>query len=706
MLLLCSLAAAAQQPAAGSKTLLPGGHANIDSMVALARQQLLRNTAYAMQLLNNACIQAKAQTYPKGLADALYSKAKLETELGNFPAAENSARQSLALYSHLSDYSSAAQACECMGFALYAQSKFWDAINAYVNVINLSICSPSANNITGRASSMIGCIYMESGNYKKAFEHCNKGLQISLQTKDQRGIVYAMVILGELYSTVGDDETALDYFHQVEQRRRQYGITEKAPFMYMGGIYCKRGQYDSAMYCYQQQLHVVDTMQIDPLLKKRHSMFPRMDMAQVYLQQKQYDKALACLLEGYHFFKQGQDNNQVLRALHILGQAYLMQHDIPQALHYTYELDALARTTEARQYKRNASELLWHIYEQRHRTDSAYVYLKKFMAMNDSLGLEQSARKLSFYKTKAENEKTQARISLLENQRKVSMQRINMLAGGILCILIIGVVILRNNRLKHKNEIIQRQQLENELQLQKTENERKQAEFERHTAALKMQALRAQMNPHFIFNCLNSINRFILKNETEAAASYLTKFSRLIRLVLQNGDKNQISLAEEIDMLEVYLKLEQIRFRDRFSYAVHCDDNLDSDAILIPPMLIQPFVENAIWHGLLHKTTMGKVTIDIYEEANYLCCRVTDDGIGRKKAAAYKSKSAYNQKSFGMRITSERLNLLQEQKKEKITLQVTDLEDAAGEALGTEVFIRLPLEKQAIHADHLNNIVQ
>ena len=118
---------------------------------------------------------------------------------------------------------------------------------------------------------------------------------------------------------------------------------------------------------------------------------------------------------------------------------------------------------------------------------------------------------------------------------------------------------------------------------------------------LEMQALRAQMNPHFIFNSLSSINHFVLKNETEAASDYLTKFSKLIRTVLNNSKKSMVSLEEELEMLRLYLEMENLRFKNAFSYGIHLDEMVKPTCIFIPPLLFQPFVENAVWHGLMHK---------------------------------------------------------------------------------------------------------
>src|SRR6185295_18165004 len=158
--------------------------------------------------------------------------------------------------------------------------------------------------------------------------------------------------------------------------------------------------------------------------------------------------------------------------------------------------------------------------------------------------------------------------------------------GGIASILFIAFVLFRNISLKRKNEKHQRELAENELQIGKLENEKTKTELLQQATELEMQALRSQMNPHFIFNCLSSINRFILKNESEAASDYLTKFSRLIRMVLLNSKQTFISLQDELEMLRLYLDLERLRFTNLFDYSISFRNHFDIASIFIPPLLL------------------------------------------------------------------------------------------------------------------------
>lgn len=216
-------------------------------------------------------------------------------------------------------------------------------------------------------------------------------------------------------------------------------------------------------------------------------------------------------------------------------------------------------------------------------------------------------------------------------------------------------------------------------------------EYGQRLAEIEMQALRAQMNPHFLFNSLNSIKYFIIRNQTDLAADYLTKFSRLIRLILSNSKQERVTLATELEALRLYVELEGLRFDQKFEFELVVDQNIDPEEIQLPPLLIQPFAENAIWHGLMHKTGTGKLAIRLSLKGNELVCEIEDNGIGREKAAEMRSKSATRDKSLGIDITRnrlERMNLLQAPDR---MIEVIDLYLPNGAACGTLVRLSIPV---------------
>ncbi len=259
-------------------------------------------------------------------------------------------------------------------------------------------------------------------------------------------------------------------------------------------------------------------------------------------------------------------------------------------------------------------------------------------------------------------------IFILYNQRlpydPILFMEIGAVTESLLFALVIGY---RINAIEKEKNIVQVQLLQKSIE----------------ASNLKIVALKAQMNPHFIFNALNSINNYILKNNKEEASDYLTKFSKLIRKILKNSSETAITLREEIEILRTYIKLEQLRVDGGFGFTLH-NHQIDLDALTVPPLFLQPYVENAIWHGLSHKEGVKKLEISIHsnnETNTYI--KIKDNGIGREASSRITSK--LNRRSFGTRITEERINSID--KTAKVTIE--DILDTTHKVCGTLVTISI-----------------
>jgi LytS/YehU family sensor histidine kinase len=214
--------------------------------------------------------------------------------------------------------------------------------------------------------------------------------------------------------------------------------------------------------------------------------------------------------------------------------------------------------------------------------------------------------------------------------------------------------------------------------------------FNKQLAQAETKALRAQMNPHFIFNSLNSINSMVIEQKHEIASEYLIKFSKLIRLILDNSRSETISLDKELETLKLYVLLESARFENKFKCLYQVDEDVNTGSIMIPPMLLQPFVENAIWHGLMQKETEGTIILEIKKvDEAFLKISITDDGIGREKAAELKSKSATH-RSHGLKVTSQRIDMMNKLNSTGAHVHIFDLKDDQGNAAGTKVELIIP----------------
>jgi sensor histidine kinase YesM len=222
------------------------------------------------------------------------------------------------------------------------------------------------------------------------------------------------------------------------------------------------------------------------------------------------------------------------------------------------------------------------------------------------------------------------------------------------------------------------------------------SELERKLVEAEMMALRSQMNPHFLFNSLNSIKYFIMSNQNDKASGYLSRFSKLIRQILDHSRHNLISLEAELAALQLYLEIEANRFEGKFQFSIQVSDEVNAAAILIPPMLLQPFVENAIWHGLLNSTAdEKKLSIKVYDEADtedYVFV-IEDNGVGRKQASELKATRVNTHQSLGLALTESRIELFNRDINNDIRLAVHDLYEE-GKAVGTRVIIRLKVKPE------------
>lgn len=376
-----------------------------------------------------------------------------------------------------------------------------------------------------------------------------------------------------------------------------------------------------------------------------------------------------------------------------LGTVYLAQKKYSLALQNAIKANEIAKQGGFLSMEADAITVISEVYEATGRYDSAFAYLKKYVVLNDSLLNDEKERVLiqnemqyNFDKKEDSLHFQNALLSQNNALNKLQLRQQWLYSGGALVLLLgLGGFLYYRNRNKQVKLVLQ-------LEKERAEQKQRESEFERKVSDAALHSLRSQMNPHFIFNCLNSIKLYAVENNQEAATGYLGKFSRLMRLVLENSKSDRITLQQEVETLQLYMEMEAMRFKEKLHYKIDIADNMDMDYIEIPPMLIQPYVENAIWHGLMPKEDGGTLVVAFRCDDNNLRIKVTDNGIGRARSAELKSKSATAHKSFGMSITHERIELINQMYKTSMSVTINDLHDANGNATGTEVIIDIPIE--------------
>lgn len=637
---------------------------------------------YAQQALE---LSQKAG-YTHGIAEATAARSIFILQHDNdFILSEQIARQSLEWFSRTPDKGHITYAYYALGFAIFAQSRFEDAIRYLRLAQDYAQRSGDTINVI-RTISLMGCAYRESGNYEKAFEYYRSSLQMAKDGHYPDLEANEYYELAELFIQIEDYASARNYFHagfQVGQPKMFY----EWRIMVYSELLSRQGQFDSALRYY----NTFDSAGLPPALLRTYLV----SKGEYFLLRHKGGEALPYFEKSLVYQRQLNDRNQVMRCLKDLALAYQQVGKDKEACKYAKESLAISEQFWARQYIRDNCMILHQLYDKDRRIDSAYFYYRRYNDMKEKVNNVQ-------LKGKFASINFEQQIALLNKEKQLNdvclretLATKKLLIGGIIALLLIGFIFSRYIMLKRKNEAHLRLRAENKLEIQRLEGEKDRAALQQRAKELEIQALRSQMNPHFIFNCLNAINRFILAHETEVASDYLTKFSRLMRMIMNHSRHSVISLAEELEVLQLYLDMERLRFKDAFDYNIVLDEELDAGDIHIPPLLLQPFVENAIWHGLMNKSERGALTVVLRAEHDMLTCVIEDNGVGRRKAGLLKSKSAQKHKSMGLQITAERLTLLTGTGSPGHFFDIEDLYDPEGHPAGTRVVLKIRINHPA-----------
>ncbi|WP_207510536.1 tetratricopeptide repeat-containing sensor histidine kinase [Longitalea luteola] len=654
----------------------------IDCLNALSNAYILLEKKDAAEYYaTQAGDKARSLNYNYGLAVSFARRSQIAKHFDDdFINSEKWGKESLYWYDRTANKEGINKVYDYVAFAVFAQSRFEEAL--YYTEKNYAFAKQK-NSLLGliHALTWLSAIHRSTGNYEKSFLMARQGYELALTTKNKVSISTSLYHIAQLYAQIEDFPNALIYFRRVLQmdddeirNERIQGDIDIWFKMEFAEVFSHLNQFDSAWYYYNLFKPSVD--------KAAYLRVYWISTGECYFLQKDYHNALKNFQLGLAEHIKLNDRNEIMRALLDLGKTYLALGNNAAALQYGRDGLAIALQTKAKQFIRDGFLILSTTFERMQQADSSNFYYRKYVYWKESMANDQLKAKLTAYRYEEQIKLLDKENQLQQQHLKRSLEHRRMLIIGIGIILLLGVIIIRFIMLKRKI-------LQNELHIQKLENESKQAAFQQQTTELEMQALRAQMNPHFIFNCLSSINSFILKNESETASDYLTKFARLIRMVMHNSKEPVITLEEELEMLQLYLDMERLRFKNAFDYTIIFKNEVDAAFIYIPPLLLQPFAENAIWHGLLHKEGEKQLSITFSAGNGLLHCSIIDNGIGRKAATTLKSKSAEKQKSMGLKITRERLALFNGVKDPQNVLEVEDLFDKNGHATGTRVLLTI-----------------
>ena|GEM_PF-965652 len=476
---------------------------------------------------------------------------------------------------------------------------------------------------------VIGYVYLEWGNLDKAEIYLKLALKEMISLNEFNDCFFAYHELGNLYYLRHDFKRALSYYIAGKKYATASPL-QAINLVNCATVYLQLDSRDSALFC------------LDSAEKIRQKEKLGIDFPNGYLE---IDYTL------YKYYISTGDENRPQKSLEAALHEAQSDGGVQLVMKYTNELHS---------YLLKQGDSL-----------QALHYLAQYQTIQDSLNKINTSARIATYEIEQQQRLKEAEIEQLQTQK--TEQRNYYLVGGAFFLLIVFGVIshLLYRRKRNKEQL--------------------KTEFKKQLAKAETIAMRAQMNPHFIFNCLNSINSYVIDQKHETASDYLIKFSKLIRLILDNSRSETISINKELETLKLYVLLESARFDNKFTCVYNLAEDVNTNTVMIPPMLLQPFVENAIWHGLMQKESEGTITIDINKgDAEFLNISIIDDGIGREKAAEIKSKSATH-KSHGLKVTSQRIEMMNKLNSTGAQVHIFDLKDNKGNAAGTKVELIIPI---------------
>ncbi|WP_452223997.1 tetratricopeptide repeat protein [Lacinutrix chionoecetis] len=518
--------------------------------------------------------------------------------------------------------------------------------------------------------NMLGVVERRQDNVRPALDYHQEALSLAEaeanKTKSlQKSIAVSHNSMGNIYLSLKQEDLALKEFNKslkIEERNNnKLGLAIN--HHNIGAIYEARGDLDKALLSYKKSLAYNE--EIDSDIGR---IICNNSIGGIYVKQEKPKEALKVITPTIVLAEEKQDQFYIASAYirlgwaqNQLGQLDLAKKNLNKGLEVALKYNLKSSVSEA-------NFQLSDINEKTGNSALALTQYKEAVALDQSIINEKNAQYVNRLRFQYEAEKQTNQIKTLASE-KLILEKRNDSTFIVLFILLTAVAGLffffRHRQVKNEKQIL----------------------------TLEQDMLRSQMNPHFIFNSLNSIKLYIINNEKENAVYYLNKFSKLIRKILIASTEKQISLAEELETMDLYMNIENIRFSNQINYSRTVDKDVKIDTIKLPSLVLQPFLENALWHGLSSKKENKSVCIHVASNAlDYVTITITDNGIGRTASAAIKKKKLLKRKSVGIDLTKQRLENFSKHYTNSYKLRIEDLYED-GIASGTKVTIEIPTKE-------------
>jgi len=556
-----------------------------------------------------------------------------------------------------------------------ALRNFLEAKQIFENEMNSGSKDESVKKGLAKAYGSMGIVFSEQSNYAKALQFHLKAVRLYEELNDFEKMARIYNNIGIVYKSQNNDFKALDYF--IKAQKIQEKINDKTigiTLTNIGNCYLSQKNYPKAFDYYSK--------------------------AKTSLAKHQNPRALGELLNNLGLYSKAANNQQeaiqnwklaiksfesindkfgIADTYIYLGQLYFEQNKFNDAIISANKALELATTLNIPEQIAASEKLLSEIYQKQNDAPNALRHYKLYSVAKDSLTNHENIRKsvqaemnFDFEKREALQKKEIEKKELIfkEESKRHAMQTFFVV---LFVLLLVGIGFLIYNRIQLKKTLT----LQKEL-----------AEYEQ-------KALHLQMNPHFVFNCLGSISSFIVQNGTDSAIKYLSKFSKLMRLTLEYSKESLIPIDKEIESLQNYLELEQLRFNQKFEFSIAKSAEIEDD-MAIPPLLLQPFVENAIIHGLIPKKENGQIEIHFSIQNQSLICTIIDNGIGFDTSQEVKENLVSLHKSMALDITKKRLEMMEAVTSKASHVAINELKDEIGKSIGTKVVLNLPIQYSKI----------
>lgn len=508
--------------------------------------------------------------------------------------------------------------------------------------------------------------YRRLGDYSTALEYLFNALSMREAINDMKGQSSSLSNIGGIYRLLNQPKKALEYYQLALDINRKQGYTNKvaSSLNNIGVVHKSLGNITLAKEYYENGLNIA--------LKKNYrelTLNILRNLGIYHLEQDSLTKALQYFNDAADLSIKIKNRLNICQTHLDLGNVYTKLKAYKKAEQHLKKGLKIASNISSDFWRADAYNLFSAFYQQQDNYLQAYTYQTKYIQLKDSIKNDDDIQKMlkmqsnyELNKKRQELEKTKNKVIIERMLHRRSRNVSWVLASSLLVSVFLGLLWFRQSRLIHQHK----------------------------TLTLEQKLFRLQMNPHFIFNSLTAIQSFMIKNHPKEAARYLSSFAKLIRLVLVNSREEFIALDKEIQGLEYYLDLQQLRFSGKFTYNIHIDPEIETELINIPPMLAQPFIENALEHGLKDLNKKGEIDISFQLEDNLILFNVEDNGVGLQKSLNNKTNNEPQHQSLATTITKERLEIYKKTSRRDINFAISEKIDVSGEVDGTRVSFHIP----------------